>query len=174
MTIGYRRERTQASEARPHNKAKVQLPGKLSELIRVAINDAYSLDRGIYDPHASYYHTGLLTEDRIWDLSLKTNRCHVCFAGAVLAGTLKVPLHLDSGPAYCPHHSLKLNALDAARVGMYSQALDNLGIHPTPTQIELIRSLKDPVHIGFQGWHHFDKFLIDMDILAATLDTYNL
>ena len=52
-------------------------PKKLSTLIRLAVKHARLLDRNVYNPHFGTWHSA---EGRV---------CHVCDAGALIAGLLQ-------------------------------------------------------------------------------------
>ena len=54
-------------------------PKKLSDLIGLAVADARTLDRETYIPECWSWHT-----------PVRNNKCRVCLAGAVIAGTLRV------------------------------------------------------------------------------------
>ena len=85
-------------------KPETQLPELLSDLIELAVADVRRLDRDIYDPEYDSWH--------------ETERlgCEVCFAGAVMAGTLEHPFYQDADPiTFTVYNRIRLYALDESR-----------------------------------------------------------
>jgi hypothetical protein len=88
------------------------LPDKMSALIRLALAD---LEKAEKDP----YH---LIRMHSWH-EYEAGYCHVCLAGAVMAGTLKVPASLTVTPKHFDTDtSRKLLAIDAMRDGNVDEA----------------------------------------------------
>ena len=67
-------------------------PCDLIALIRLAVADARKLNRDLYVPESSDWHGG----------GTEYSSCPVCFAGAVIAGTLKGPRPELLGPSDFP------------------------------------------------------------------------
>lgn len=96
------------------------LPSTLSDLIRLACNDLESTMKNpgyIYDPWA-WHHPG------------NSGRCHVCLAGAVIAGSLGADAHKFIVPGDFAE-SGKLYALDWCRKGLFSLAMRSIGLPGT-------------------------------------------
>ena len=96
------------------------LPDKMSKLLRVAISDMEQLDPIAYRFNHEHWHRP--SDDKTY--------CTVCFAGAVMAGTLQA----DRGKQYIPESygygsvSDALHALDSLRYGSFYEALKFLSI----------------------------------------------
>ena len=98
---------------------KINLPDKLSDCIKVALND----EQIVFD--SPLYQINM--EDNYHKYNFKKNNtyCEVCFAGAVMASTLKQPATLDLFPGYFNDHNFyRLIALDYVRTGRIEDALD--------------------------------------------------
>lgn len=100
----------------PYSSLPDTLPEKPSELIRLALNDlslaekdgAYRIEMGLWHLSTSY-HDG---------------KCAVCFAGAVMANTLKIPSNVNVDPYDFPLSIRnKLLALDRFRTGAVREGL---------------------------------------------------
>ena len=139
----------------------ITLPDKPSELIRLALRDLFYV---AYDPdyaiNMNYFHTGCL--DPAWD-----GKCQVCFAGAVMAKTLNVPVDRHAIPEdFDDDTNYKLDALDSFRDGLIDMGLDVLGLR-TPEGMESARDIEvfrdNPM-----------QFHDDMESLANDLEGYGL
>ena len=85
-------------------KPETQLPDRLSDLIELAVADAQRLDRNTYDPEYDSWH------------EMERLGCDVCFAGAVMAGTLEHPCYQDAGPStFTVYNPIRLYALNETR-----------------------------------------------------------
>ena len=139
------------------------LPRKPSELIRLAVADARSLDRVVYTPYSAVYH-----QPRPWTGA--GNQCFVCFAGAVMAGTLGRPPDRYSTPGGFPVRDCDaLIAIDWFRKGMWQSGLRLLGLHNEigrPEVENMILGLGKPVAPHFTDWEAFDAFLGYMNTAA--------
>ncbi len=93
---------------------KPTLPNTLQELIEVALADAEACKADPkYVLNMSVWHTKI------------DDKCYVCFAGAVMAQTLKVPTRMIYYPAdfdYDTEH--KLEALNYVRMGTWPYAFE--------------------------------------------------
>lgn len=156
------------------------LPDRPSELLGVAIDDAYGLDRRMYNVDWREYHTG--SEDS----GLSRCAC-VCFAGAVMAGRLGAPSHLTITPRAFEgvNDSLhcKLEALERFRESDIKGGLYLLGYGDTKeglTSGERIVSFTNEQRalveerdgdasewFEFYDWGEFELFLEDMSELRA-------
>lgn len=95
---------------------KSKLPSTMSALLRVANNDMRSLDRNRYLPHSGdWHHPYFKGESRF---------CTVCYAGAVMAGTLNAdwtqrftPGEMTKAGIISRNDSRKLLSIDSLRVG---------------------------------------------------------
>ena len=139
------------------------LPDKASDLIRVAIAAARNLDRKIYNPYWGDWHAA----------DLQTNRCTVCFAGAMIAGVLgRAPTETLTPGILSSETTNKLHALDHFRAGEFVEALISLG---TPEDLaRAALSVPIPLWGHFDSWQEFDKFLDEMTILAGYLGSIGL
>ena len=100
-------------------KTEQAVPKKLSEAIRMAIKDGRALDPELYKPHWMYYHLG---NSDLGDGDLE-EKCHVCLAGAVIAGTLgAAPEDSHTIVEQTSEWKLVLYALDYVRTGAYYAA----------------------------------------------------
>lgn len=143
---------------KPSALIRVALPDKPSALIRVALADLAKVEA---DPK---YRVDM-SEWVLWDGD--SSPCEVCFAGAVIVGTL------GGGPNFTedffrshPHlfdsgTSRKLHALDAFRNGYVSLALEHMGIYGRD-KVLLNRTLS-PYEIDRAAWR------ADMEKLANDL-----
>ena len=126
-------------------------PAELPALIRLAVSDFKGLDRSLYRPWHSSYHS--------WHVGSDGNRwCHVCFAGAVMAGTLKRDCTLPATPVDCGAWRPALEALDDVRRGCW-RALEHDG---WLTRAEADDLMAEPSCLGpggFKGWRDADLFM---------------
>lgn len=111
------------TKANPFGCALVKLPKLPSALILLALRDLALVERSkIYDVDMGEWHeTG---EDKERGMT-----CTVCFAGAVMARTLKAPINESIPPhhvSFKSHNFKKLIALDEFRVGCIHRALISL------------------------------------------------
>jgi len=137
-----------------------KLPNKPSRLIYLAIEDLeiaekskdYEIDMGVFH--------------------IPNGKCSVCFAGAVMAGTLEcnksefiTPDNFESDLGR------QLNSLDFFRMGAISSGLNQTGLS-VPEYMETTsgRWREDIVHYGRDK----NKFKEDMLALAGTLDLVGL
>ena len=96
------------------------LPGKLSDLVLLALDDANKLNRDLYSPTRKLWHEpGFYTG---------SDKCFVCLAGMVIAGRLKGNIELTLSPQQFDYEtSQKLDALNAFRLGDFEGALECTG-----------------------------------------------
>jgi len=153
-----------------------EIPDRLSDLIRLAIDGARSLDSSVYTPSYNSWHT-----------PFSDAKCHFCDAGAVIAATL-VPAcdrykgYLNLRPNDFPHpwkHALL--ALDAAREGDVYLAYAHLGhahcpgepIDDTPydtTVQDILDTLGPNGKSEYGDWDAFHVHLAWMEELTSRLD----
>lgn len=102
------------------------LPEKLSAVMRVALKDE---DRAFKSPFYKIDMGGW--HDPVWEDStylsddddLEPVCCHVCLAGAVMAGTLKLDKTKEGSPDLWPELDNRLLSLDEIREGSIASAL---------------------------------------------------
>ena len=148
------------------------VPEKFSDLIRLAIADARSLDRTRYAPSSSIsFPSGDEDSD---------DRCAVNLAGSVLVGTLrsldrrKVRQH-PSDSDY-PEWSSALITLGSIERGSFPEAM---GLHmedlnlSTDAVMEVINAIGGPllgtIVSDFESWEEFDRHLAGLDVIANIL-----
>ena len=151
-------------------------PAKLSDLIRLAVSDGRKLDRKVFYPHSVTWFRMETGPEGGRDL------CHVCLAGAVLAGTLQQPPrkdweYLSDGPIVpwmkMDHWGFALRALDFVREGAYPEAVEEMpaGRHlDEKEKDELYRFVDMPQGGYFEGWGEFDKHLDSLLVIAGQLE----
>ena len=159
------------------------LPDTLADLLECAVNDMNGLDRTRYTPKGSDWHkhnqVGVADPDR------EAMHCTVCLGGAVLAGTLRLPI--DTHPDvvfrlvdFDPERGytetgLRLRALDCLRTGnipeaaklLYpdddprckaAEALDSGGWQGTPEGRDILNCRIRLANRGhFQGWQDWER-----------------
>ncbi len=137
-------------------------PGKLSDLIELAIADARKLDRNHYTPMWWTWHRP----------SNKDGKCMVCLAGAVIAGTLRcatetsvdIATHGRNGPESATITDVAwrraLWALDSAREGDWLDAFQVLHhAYPKGELYDMLEALPEPAHTEFNDWNTLDGHL---------------
>ena len=150
-------------------------PKKLSDLIGLAVSDARALDRKTYIPDCWRWHT-----------PGRNNKCRVCLAGAVIAGTLRVKpktevvrgiseytLTTDDGgsPVEDKAWSTALYAIDSARGGEWAKALEALDIQVDGTTRKKLEKIRRPTGPYFHTWtelvEHMDSLTERAEELRA-------
>lgn len=103
---------------------KSKLPDKPSELIRVALKDLAVVEKDErYVVDMGSWH------------ERRRSRCAVCFAGAVMAGTLGASHSKSITPGdFDGVTAMKLAALDSIRTGWVRHGLDTMGVFIGPPQ----------------------------------------
>ena len=153
-----------------------QLPDKLSDLIELAIRDARKLDRRVYYPNAGHWHHPSYSED-------DSLSCKICFAGAVIAGTLGAPVMVNVAPSvpwWFPGWSptqdnwRKLKALELVRAGALVKALRSLDLPFEEFQSRFPNFSRMAQFPGFIGWEEFDKFCTDMEWAVERLRAHRV
>jgi hypothetical protein len=109
------------------------LPDRPSELILLALSDLEAVEKMPgYKVDMETWHHYYPSES---SCSVSTPVCHVCFAGAVMANTLKVPItdcvHPEDSMWLDEDTTLKLLALNSFREGLIYQGLERMSIHVT-------------------------------------------
>lgn len=135
------------------------LPNKLSALIFVALKDLRKVERS---PKYS------IAMSQTWhDGTTIFAPCMVCFAGAVMAGTCKVPLNKYATPEYFPRDTnRKFMALDSIRLGYLQSALNRLDVELPKVftnEVEIADYTDDPA-----------QFHKDMHQIAKELKKFGL
>lgn len=99
---------------------EVKLPNKPSELIRLALKDLKAVEK-------SKKYT--ISMNRAYHEPRDDAPCIICFAGAIIAKSLKQPVDLQLDPAdFDADTSCKLRALDSFRLGEINEGLDEMGL----------------------------------------------
>ena len=146
----------------------IAVPEKLSDLIRMAIADGRKLHQeqpNDYYPNYGIYHSYIAYNRYESDQEGPFDICHICLAGAVMAGTLQVPLESVSLQRMSPPWYRALKALDSVREGWYRHAL-NL-FYNVDRHYELTPWTKaEPVNPEFQGWDEFFEHLDSLEAVA--------
>ena len=140
-----------------------RLPNTLHGLLRVAIDDARKLDRIKYRPECSRWHE-----------PLSTDRCAVCLAGAVIAGSMGVSPSVSCDPIEFERFVyMKLQALNDMRAGYFFVAwrgLHALGFRSLPEAvIKAFDSVPTPNAVEFSGWDDFDIHLESLEAIIPAL-----
>ena len=133
-------------------------PTDLVELIRLAATDARKLDRDSYLPNSGMWHE-------------PGARCRVCFAGSIVANTLRAPLDKSMAPADFPTSwSDALWALENVRCAMWSSLIKNNWL--AEDEAAALDSAFPPVpeHEEFGSWRVFSLFLEWADSVADKLE----
>ena len=155
-------------------------PAKLSDLIELAISDARKLDRDAYIPKGSTWHRP----------DPNNERCAVCLAGIVIAGTLgcskntwvtEISESDDSAGDGAdpqsttvtitdPRWSGALMALDAAREGDWLIAFDSLyGRFPEHGIRDKVEGIAKPDMAAFTNWEQLETHLASLSACAEQL-----
>lgn len=103
--------------------ANAHLPRKLSDLILLALDDLAKVERSKkYQVNMGTWHDPNFDDQSQYP-------CQVCFAGAVIAKTLRTEPNREATPEdFPPPTSNRLLALDALRSGNLYAALLNMGL----------------------------------------------
>ncbi len=147
-------------------------PGKLSNLIELAITDARKLDRARYTPMWMTWHRPRRTD----------GKCMVCLAGGVIAGTLGCPtdatIDIATGDSADPESetisdaawSRALWALDSARDGDWTAAFRALHRRlPNNEMYDTLKAIPIPACSEFNTWNTLDAHLDSMADRAKQL-----
>ena len=155
-----------------------QPPEKISGLIRLAVADARGLKRERYSPHYGEWHTP----------NEKAGICQVCFAGAVMAGTLGESPEQAMDPfVFSGSWEKALNALEMVRQGNIVDAAHRLHqtevVSPNYQLVETLEPAVDEDEAAdeypegwryFRSWTDFLGFLQRMEGLATRLEAHDL
>lgn len=130
-----------------------KLPRKPSELLDLVAKDWSRLSRDKYLPRSGTWHC-------------KSNQlpemCLVCDAGAVMAGTLKIPSDFRCRQADTLYERVSrrdaetLRAIDYMRTGCYPTALFLLGYLEECDDYSLTQSIPKIPHENFNFWSQID------------------
>ena len=146
-------------------------PKTLAELTRMVIEDWGRLDRSLYAPWCMTFHVPVppWREPNDFTAAAKAMmpKCHVCDAGAIMAGRLSVPIDVEATVYDNVPDAWEdaLRAADALRVGDLTAASRALyGDHD---------QVLEPYPMltgGFRGWGELDLHVEDLRGLAAHLE----
>lgn len=106
-------------------QARVKAPKKLSDAILLALNDLAVVE-SMPDRFKIKMHIWHSTYDS--RLEIENKHCNVCFAGSVMANSLKVKDDTTYVPSnFSPQWSMVFHALNEVRVGNLADALTSMG-----------------------------------------------
>ncbi len=146
-------------------------PGKLSDLIELAIADARKLDRTRYTPMWMTWHR-----------PRTDGKCMVCLAGSIVAGTLGCPtdvtIEIATSESADPESETisdeawrrALWALDSARDGDWTAAFRALHrAYPDNEVYDALRAVPVPAHTEFNDWNTLGEHLESLASRARQL-----
>ena len=139
----------------------IPAPTKLSDAIRMAIEDGRSIDRYLYEP-----------DYRDWVITGSDGTCSVCLAGVVMIRTLRGGAEgEDVRPEdFSAEWHNVLVALDYARAGNYDEALKVMDIRPYgPSNRSFNTRYHTPASTTFTTWVEFDHHLDSLEVIANDL-----
>lgn len=148
-------------------KKKTKLPDKLSDLIRIAVADAKKIEKDSkYIFNMSTWHQPQSNYDDVSHTFVTTGKCEVCFAGSIIACTLKAkPNQTVDTSDFDEDTDRKLELIDQIRTGsililtnnnyeedMYylKVYLDN--INPTIEKVNELINSKYDLDLGRAPW----------------------
>ena len=139
---------------------KQNFPSTMHGMLAVAIADARSLDRTLYDPQHPHWHS-----------HSRTAPCKVCLAGAVIARSLAAPIDRTFTPqCFKGDSTRKLEALDSMRVGKWIRAYRCFHLKLPPLNIaRKLHNLPTPDHYDFKGWPTFLAHLDSLESICPAL-----
>ena len=128
----------------------------LVALARVAVEDARGLDRASYVPLSS-----------LW-VDLRSEVCRVCFAGAVIVGSLDLPPGTEAPrPNQFPWHTEQaLMALELLRRGHVEDAYETLDVLLPDWYVS-------PGAYRFSTWDQMDQLLARIETWADGMERSN-
>ena len=146
-----------------------ELPGTLSELIKLASGDIKTFDRSVFHPAFN-----------VWYVELSDKYCMGCFAGALIFSRLKEQVTLDPENNYiipeqrCKQGEYeKLLALNSFRGGFIDDAIYHIyGKHIDIGKADLNHLESPPKEGAFLTWDEMDAFLEWADLSAEILTKY--
>ena len=146
---------------------------RLSELVKLAVDDARKLDPDAYFPNAAKWHEPMGQGEG------NGVRCHVCLGGAVIAGRGLADDFEDVTPGMVAAKESRgdmtrndaiynrLVALDSVRQGLYHSAAR--WFQPAPSIAldsrlgDALNRIQPPQHRDFRGWDPLGLFLDDLE-----------
>lgn len=152
-------------------KAKVILPRKMSALITVALKDLKKVEKadGYTVDMGDWHHPDTLTcRNGSGDTISEEDTCSVCFAGSVMAFTLKVASTKEAEPHSFPGNEDQLQALDSLRAGNVSDAARTLNL-PGDSDGYYAKYAKYDTCIPYYEYMKPKPFHTAMEKLAARL-----
>ena len=142
---------------RPFGEGSEPPPEKFSALLRAAIADARSLDRNRYGANHTLYHAPRELYPQ----------CFVCLGGAMLAGTLGLPVESHVQLTDLPWRwACALSALNLARQGKYNEAVE---MH-MDSEASFDGYIPTPAFPQFRGWFQFDRHLESQERAVTMLE----
>lgn len=126
-----------------------RLPKKLSALIRVALADLAKVEKSKkYRVDMCRWHS----PQAVFKEHIAFDRCAVCFAGAVMAKTLKCARTKHVSPEhFSPYVEQRLFALDSVRSGEVRCALRQIGVGDAKAA-----SAEELILDQLEGWPGYD------------------
>lgn len=154
---------------------------KPSELLRVVLDDYADIDRDLYYPYAARFH-----EAEGYDYPLRwKDKCVVCDAGMVMAGTLRGDPNSDLFPRdYSEEIEARLDAIDSLRNGELVDALHLISFGSDPSEddempedvqeaAEVFEALYDsPDFESFDGWSEMDQHAKSLEMYIKRLEKH--
>lgn len=122
----------------------IQLPEKLSALLRLAVKDVQLCEK---DPRI------ILDMDTWHDPLLDEGKCVVCMAGAVMHNTLEADIDKELSPKFFPDNDQALKAINQLRIGILSKAGEFLGIYIKDEQDITFSEIVDYDEDNEYNWH---------------------
>ena len=141
-------------------------PTTMAGLLRLALRDAKKIDPKLYFPYSGEWHTP--QKNSIREFPGKP-RCHVCLAGAVMAGSLKISPERNTSPQNLSQEAwYKLCAINYMREGKWKSAWGVLyGFAPTPPDSFIKLPAEDRT---FTGWRAFRAHLKSLEAILPILE----
>lgn len=109
-------------------KAEKKLPAKLSDCLEVALADLTAVERmKAYTINMGDWHAPRGPRN-LYGKVIEQTSCSVCFAGSVMARTLKVaPTERFNPEDFSEHNSVRFSAINALRCGSIGDAFETIG-----------------------------------------------
>ena len=148
-------------------KTEFEKAEKLSDMLGIAIDEMRGLNRFRFYPEARRWFTYL------GSTLYENARCHVCLAGAVIAGGVERGEWESDFSRHNRIHPLdfeneiqrKFLAIDSLRAGFIERAFNQI-CRPFPKDFDGDEKLPRRVDIknhDFESWVEADQFLVEMD-----------
>ena len=154
----------------------------IASLARVAVADGRALNRALYRPLSSQWHSYKgATDCGCADCQAGEAGqpvCNVCLAGAVIAGSLNVEFESTFGPSkaidtFGAETARAIRALDYVRCGDYYYAYENAGLAiDFEVSRASLREIAQPEQGSFKGWEQFEEHLDSIEAIAEQLQAF--